>query len=120
MQLARIILAVALIAPIAAMPGQSPADEAALRSRIAAHERASADNDLRGLVDVYSLDAEMISANGTVTRGREAIEAFYRRSEERRVGKEGRTRGAAATESKDDQTLRNETQRTKRADEEES
>ena len=57
--------------------GQNESDEAVLRSRIAAHEKASAQNDLRGLVDVYSLDAEMISASGTIVRGRTAIEAYY-------------------------------------------
>ena len=46
--------------------GQTDAAEASLRSRIAAHERASAQNDLRGLVDVYSLDAEMISGAGAI------------------------------------------------------
>ena len=58
--------------------GQTDSAEASLRSRIAAHERASAQNDLRGLVDVYSLDAEMISGAGTIVRGRDAIEAYYR------------------------------------------
>jgi hypothetical protein len=58
--------------------GQTTADETSLRKRIAAHEQAPAQNDLRGLVDVYSLDAEMISGTGTVVRGRDAIEAYYR------------------------------------------
>ena len=60
------------------LQGQANSDEAALRNLIAAHEKASAENDLRGLVDVYSPDAEMISGSGNVVRGREAIEAYYR------------------------------------------
>ena len=59
--------------------GQTESAEASLRSLIAAHERASAENDLRGLVDVYSLDAEMISGAGTIVQGRDAIEAYYRK-----------------------------------------
>ena len=58
--------------------GQTDSAEASLRSLIAAHERASAQNDLRGLVDVYSIDAEMISGAGAIVRGRDAIEAYYR------------------------------------------
>jgi uncharacterized protein (TIGR02246 family) len=57
---------------------QSPADDTALRALIAAHERASAAGELRGLVDDYSLDADMISSSGVVTHGRDAIEAYYR------------------------------------------
>lgn len=70
-------LAIAVILPARAVTGQMPGDEAALRKAIAAHAHASATNDLRGLVDVYSPDAEMISASGAVTRGRNAIEAYY-------------------------------------------
>lgn len=69
---------------------QAAGDETALRERIAAHERASAANDLRGLVDVYSLDAEMISASGAVTKGRDAIEEFYRRQIASPSAKSGR------------------------------
>ena len=58
---------------------QNDSAEASLRSRIAAHEKASAENDLRGLVDVYSLDAEMISGAGVIVRGRDAIEAYYQK-----------------------------------------
>jgi uncharacterized protein (TIGR02246 family) len=72
------------------LPAQSTADETALRERIAAHERASAANDLRGLVDVYSVDAEMIAANGAITKGRPAIEEFYRRQITGEPAKSGR------------------------------
>lgn len=72
------LIAVAVV--VCGRPVQSQTDsaEASLRSRIAAHERASAQNDLRGLVDVYSVDAEMISGAGAIVRGRYAIEAYYR------------------------------------------
>ena len=87
---ARARLAVLFLAiPLAAF-AQSAADEAALREAIAAHERASAANDLRGLTDVYSLDAEMISATGTITKGRDAIEGVYRRQIEGEAAKSGR------------------------------
>ena len=72
------VAAAAIIIAGRSIQGQTPADEASLRRRIAAHEQASAQNDLRGLVDVYSLDAEMISGTGTVVSGRDAIEAYYR------------------------------------------
>lgn len=71
------IVIAALLLSTRPVSGQAPGDEAALRKAIAAHEHASAMNDLRGLVDVYSPDAEMISASGAVTRGRDAIEAYY-------------------------------------------
>ena len=71
------VLALALLAPVL-LGAQASADETALRALIAAHERASAAADLRGLVDVYSPDADMISASGVVTHGRDAIEAYYR------------------------------------------
>ena len=58
---------------------QTSADEEALKSRIAAHEQASAEKNLRGLVEVYSRDAEMISASGAIVRGRDSIEASYAR-----------------------------------------
>jgi hypothetical protein len=55
---------------------QTPADEEVLKNRIATHERASAENDLRGLVDVYSRDAEMISASGAITRAQKQRSAI--------------------------------------------
>jgi hypothetical protein len=64
-----IVLLVATAGRFQLAGAQSPGDDAALRERIAAHERASAENDLRGLVDVYDLDAEMIATNGSITRG---------------------------------------------------
>lgn len=73
-----VVVFIVLIVSVQAA-AQTASDEGALRERIAAHERASAANDLRGLVDVYSLDAEMISASGAITSGRDAIEEFYRR-----------------------------------------
>ena len=57
--------------------GQST-DEQRLRQLIAAHQAASEHGDLRGLVDIYAPDAEVIAGNGKVTRGRAAIEADYR------------------------------------------
>ena len=72
------IVVVGVVLAIRPLESQTATDEASLRKRIAAHEQASAQNDLRGLVDVYSLDAEMISGTGTVVRGRDAIEAYYR------------------------------------------
>ena len=77
-QLLFAITIAAILVPVRPVRGQAADDEAALRKAIAAHEHASATNDLRGLVDVYSPDAEMISGSGAVTRGREAIEAYYR------------------------------------------
>ena len=73
------LVALLLLIVPAHAASQGTGEEVALRERIAAHERASAANDLRGLVDVYSVDAEMISATGAITKGRDAIEAFYRR-----------------------------------------
>lgn len=75
----RVVLVTAILAAPRSVHGQYAADEAALRGRIAAHEYASAHNDLRGLVDVYSRDAEMISGNGAITRGRDSIEAYYQK-----------------------------------------
>lgn len=86
----RALVAAMLLVVPALLGAQAPADEAALRERIAAHERASAANDLRGLVDVYSLDAEMIASSGAITAGRAAIEEFYRRQIEGAAAKSGR------------------------------
>lgn len=72
------LLLIAIVIPLHSLRAQSPADESSLRERIAAHERASVEGNLRGLVDVYSLDAEMIGTSGRVTSGRDAIEAYYR------------------------------------------
>lgn len=86
-------LALAMIA-VLALAGQASAqpahDETVLRALIAAHERASATGDLRGLVDVYSADAEIVSASGAVTRGRDAIEASYRQQLAGALAKSGR------------------------------
>lgn len=77
-----------LLSPAAsAQPAQ---EEAVLRALIAAHEHASVSGDLRGLVDVYSLDAELVSATGVVTRGRDAIEASYRQQLAGAAAKSGR------------------------------
>jgi len=75
----RCLLAVIVVAGFSARVAteQSP-DDAQLRRLIAAHQAASENGDLRGLVDIYSADAEIISGSGKVTRGREAIEADYR------------------------------------------
>jgi len=59
---------------------QSPADEAILRQRIAAHQLASEHGDIRGLVDIYAPDAQTVALTGKVLRGPEAIEADYRAS----------------------------------------
>jgi len=68
-----------LLVVASAATAQTPAaEEARLRTRIAAHEQASAQSDLRGLVDLYAADAEMVSASGQVTRGHDAIENYYR------------------------------------------
>lgn len=85
----RLAIVVLLISPLVVI-AQAPDGETALRERIAAHERASAANDLRGLVDVYSLDAEMISASGAITKGRDAIEEYYRRQIASASAKSGR------------------------------
>lgn len=78
-QLVFAIAIAAILVPARPARGQGGDDETALRQAIAAHEHASASNNLRGLVDVYSPDAEMISGSGAVTRGRDAIEAYYSR-----------------------------------------
>jgi len=62
----------------AAAGAQQSTDEATLRQLIAAHQAASEHGDLRGLVDIYAPDAEVIAGNGKVSRGRAAIEADYR------------------------------------------
>lgn len=64
----------------AVLRAQQLSDDAQLRQRIAAHQVASEQGDLRGLVDIYALDAEVVSGNGGVLRGRDAIEADYRTS----------------------------------------
>lgn len=84
------IVAIVLAIPLHPVLAQPPVEEAALREQIAAHERASAKGDLRGLVDVYSEDAEMIGTNGAVTRGRAAIEAYYSRQLASASAKSGR------------------------------
>ncbi len=86
-------IALAIIVLLMLPPGASaqPApEEAVLRALIAAHEHASATGDLRGLVDVYSADAEMVSATGVVTRGRDAIETSYRQQLAGAAAKSGR------------------------------
>ncbi|MDO8679914.1 MAG: SgcJ/EcaC family oxidoreductase [Acidobacteriota bacterium] len=72
---------VCVLSGAAALSGQqSPADEAILRQRIAAHQLASEHGDIRGLVDIYAPDAQTVALNGKVLRGREEIEADYRTS----------------------------------------
>jgi uncharacterized protein (TIGR02246 family) len=72
---------ICLLAGAALVSGQeSPADDAQLRQRIAAHQGASERGDLRGLVDIYATDAQTVSLSGKVLRGRDAIEADYRAS----------------------------------------
>ena len=55
---------------------QTPEDEASIKARIAAHGRASAAGDAGALSEVYADDAELVSASGAVTRGRQAIVAI--------------------------------------------
>lgn len=72
---------VCLLVSAAVLSGQQPsADDAQLRQRIAAHQLASERGDLRGLVDIYAIDAQTVSLGGKVLRGRDAIEADYRTS----------------------------------------
>jgi len=72
---------VSLLVSVSTLSGQqSSADEAQLRQRIAAHQIASENSDLRGLVDIYAADAQTVSLSGKVLRGRDAIEADYRAS----------------------------------------
>lgn len=82
-----IIVALMLPSITSAQPAQ---EEAALRSVIAAHEHASMIGDLRGLVDAYAADAEIVSASGAVTRGRDAIETMYRQQLAGAAAKSGR------------------------------
>src|SRR5438477_194414 len=63
---------------VTTLNAQQSSDEAQLRQRIVAHQMASEHGDLRGLVDVYAPDAEIVSAAGRSVRGRDAIEADYR------------------------------------------
>lgn len=58
---------------------QSVADEAAIRARLVAHGQASAAGDARALSEVYADDAELVSSNGSVTTGRQAIDALWQR-----------------------------------------
>lgn len=74
----------------AAAESQSIDDEAQLRERIAAHQVASESGDLRGLVDIYAMDAQTVSAGGQVVQGRDAIEASYRASLASAVTQSGR------------------------------
>lgn len=69
----------ALIVPSVADAAQIPADEAAIRTRIASHGQASAAGDARALSEVYADDAELVSGNGSVTRGRQAIDDLWKR-----------------------------------------
>lgn len=74
-------LSIVCVLSTAVLTGQqSPADDAQLRQRIAAHQLASEQGDIRGLVDIYAPDSQTISLNGKVLRGREEIEADYRAS----------------------------------------
>ena len=68
----------ALIGIVVSLLAVQSADQAQLRQLIAAHQLASEHGDLRGLTDIYAVDAEVIAGNGKVTRGRDAIEADYR------------------------------------------
>lgn len=83
------VLFLALHAPVLVC-AQSSADETTLRALIVAHAQASAAGNLRGLVDIYSLDADMISSGGVVTHGRDAIEAYYRQQLAGASAKSGR------------------------------
>ena len=79
-QLALIRLTVvAVFAAATPVLGQTAADEAEIRSRIAAHGEASAAGDGQALSEVYADDAELVSANGAVTRGRQAIDDLWKR-----------------------------------------
>ncbi|HZE08286.1 MAG TPA: DUF4440 domain-containing protein [Gemmatimonadaceae bacterium] len=72
------------------LSAQTSADEAQIRERIAAHQRASERGDLRGLVDVYAIDAQTVDPDGGVLRGRDAIEADYRSSLASAAARSGR------------------------------
>jgi len=65
-------------------------DEAVLRGLIAKHQLASEHGDLRGLVDIYAVDAETITAAGRISKGRDAIEADYRATLASASSKSGR------------------------------
>jgi uncharacterized protein (TIGR02246 family) len=57
---------------------QTPADEAAIRARIAAHGTAAAAGDAHALAEVYADDAELVSADGSAVRGRKAIDELWK------------------------------------------
>ena len=89
----RIVALVAAFSILSAghLPAQAVSpDEIRIRELIAAHQRASEHSDLRGLVDLYAADAEMVSGSGKRTRGRDAIESYYRGVIESPVTKGGR------------------------------
>lgn len=70
---------------------QAPStDEARIHSLIAAHQQASERSDLRGLVDLYAADAELVFTTGRIVRGHDAIEAYYRASLETPTARSGR------------------------------
>jgi uncharacterized protein (TIGR02246 family) len=73
------MLVLAILIPAASAAAQTVGDDAAIRARIAAHGQASAAGDARALSEVYADDAELVSPNGNITRGRAAIDEVWKR-----------------------------------------
>jgi uncharacterized protein (TIGR02246 family) len=72
-------IACVMLIVLAAVGGaQTPADEATIRARIAAHGAAAAAGDARALAEVYADDAELVSRDGSVVQGRKAIDALWK------------------------------------------
>lgn len=84
------LIVIPLVLPLRLLSQAAGSDEIRIRELIAAHQRASERSDLRGLVDLYSEDAELVSSTGARRRGRKAIEEYYRSVVESAITKSGR------------------------------